>query len=210
MNDRYKYTFGVEGQTHFMRIAIEALEPLEVALRENDWEESTEYFTTNPVLYKKPGPTALSGLEIVGGVMAFTATCFAKKVFDEFYDRLMKRPVGAYVDALLEKLTIQDNKLLEFRDVVYFDDLDVAVVVRILTRTPGAQKIDAQLLEAHRIAHQYLSKNGRKAPIHCHRVLDGKVDAEPALFLSIEHLQNEDKARLKASRTYDALKSNHR
>lgn len=102
MNDRYKYTFGLEGQSHFMLAAIEALEPLEASLSKLDWEESIEYFTSNPVLYKKPTPTALSGLEIVGGVMAFTATCFAKKVFDEFYDRLMKRAVGAYIDVLLE------------------------------------------------------------------------------------------------------------
>lgn len=210
MNDRYKFTFGLEGSAHFMRVAIEAIEPLEASLHESDWEEaSPEYFTTNPVLHKKSGPTAMSGIEIVGGIVFFTATYFVTKVFDEFYVRLMKRPVGACVDAVLEKLNIQDTKLLEFRDVVYFNDLDVAVVIRILTRTQGEQNIDTQLLEAHRIAHQYLSINGRKAPIHCHRILDGKVDPEPVFFLSMEQLQNEDRARLKASRTYGAPKSNN-
>ena len=202
MNDRYKYTFAIEGQTHFMRIAIDALEPFEASLLASGWEEATKYFTANPVLYKKPRPTALSGLEIVGAIVAFTATCFATKVFDEFYERLLKRPVGACVDAVLEKLSIPGSKLLEFRDVVYFEDIDVAVVVRILTEKPGEQNINAQLLEAHRVAHEYLSKNGRKAPIHCHRVLNGKIDAEPTFFISIEHLQDADKAALKTSRHY--------
>lgn len=132
----------------------------------------------------------------------FTATCFGKKVFDEFYDRLWKRPVGKCIDTLLEKLNIQNHKLLKFRDVVYFEDLDVAIVVCILTRNQGAETIDAQLLEAHRLAHEYLSKNGKKAPIHCHRVVEGKVDPEPQFYISIESMLNEEKSRMKALRSY--------
>ena len=86
--------------------------------------------------------------------------------------------------------------------MVYFEDLDVAVVVRILTKTQGAKVIDEQLLEAHRLAHAYLSKNGKKAPIHCHRVVEGKVDPEPQLFISIESMRNEEKASMRALRSY--------
>lgn len=202
MIDRYKYTFGLEGQQHFFQAAIDALEPLERYLKEGDWEESPESFRNNPTVYTHQRPTALSGIEIIGGLAVFTATCFGKKVFDEFYDRLWKRPVGKCIDTLIDKIDIQDHKLLEFRDVVYFEDLDVAVVVRILTRTKGAEIIDAQLLEAHRLAHEYLSKNGKKAPIHCHRVVEGKVDSEPQLFISIENMRNEEKACMKALRRY--------
>lgn len=191
----------------FIRTAADALDLLEVAIRENDWEESTKHFTSKEVLYVEPRFTAHAGLTILGTVLAFVATCFAKKVFDEFYDRLLKRPVGAYVDALLEKLQLQEDKLLEFRDVVYFDDLEMAIVIRLLTKTPGASRIDADLIKAHRLAYTYLAKNGRMAPIHCHRILDGKVDAEPALLLSLEHLQHEDKASLRTLRTYGAPKS---
>ena len=202
MIDKYKYMFGLEGQQHFLRAAIDALEPIERALKDSDWEESPEFFKNNPTLYKHQAPTALSGIEIVGGLAFFTATCFGKKVFDEFYDRLLKRPVGACIDTLLEKINFQGNKLLEFRDVVYFEDLDVAVVVRVLTKTQGAKVIDEQLLEAHRLAHAYLSKNGKKAPIHCHRVVEGKVDPEPQLFISIESMRNEEKASMRALRSY--------
>lgn len=206
MIDRYKYMFGLEGQQHFLRAAIDALEPIERALKEGDWEESPESFKNNPTLYRHQAPTALSGIEIVGGLAVFTATCFGKKVFDEFYDRLWKRPVGACIDTLLENINIQGDKQLEFRDVVYFEDLDVAVVVRILTRTQGAKIIDAQLLEAHRLAHEYLSKNGKKAPIHCHRVVEGKVDPEPQFFISIESMRNEERARMRALRSYGVKK----
>ena len=206
MIDKYKYMFGLEGQQHFLRAAIDALEPIERALEEDDWEESPESFKSNPTLYKRQAPTAISGIEIVRGLAFFTATCFGKKVFDEFYDRLLKRPVGACIDTLLEKTSIQGNKLLEFRDVVYFEDMDVAVVVRILTRTQGATIIDEQLLEAHRLAHEYLLKNGKKAPIHCHRVVEGKVDPEPQLFISIESMRNEEKARMRALRSYGPKK----
>jgi hypothetical protein len=198
----YKYTFELAGQQHFMRAAIDALEPLDRALKEGDWEESPESFNNNPTLYIPQRPTALSGIEIVGSLALFTATCFGKKVFDEFYDRLWKRPVGECIDTILEKLNIQGHKLLEFRDVVYFEDLDVAIVVRILTKTRGAEIIDAQLLEVHCLAHEYLSKNGRKAPIHCHRVVEGKVDPMPQFYISIESMRNEEKARMKALRNY--------
>lgn len=198
--------FGLEGQQHFLRAAVDALESIERALKDSDWEESPESFKNNPTLYKYQAPTALSGIEIVGGVAFFTATYFGKKVFDEFYDRLLKRSVGACIDTLLEKISFQGNKLLEFRDVVYFEDLDVAVVVRILTRTQGAKVIDEQLLEAHRLAHAYLSKNGKKAPIHCHRVVEGKVDPEPQLFISIESMRNEEKAKMRALRSYGPYK----
>lgn len=206
MIDNYKFTFGLEGQQHFLRAAIDALEPLERALKEDGWQESPEFAKNNPTLYTQKSPTALSGIEIVGALALFTATCFGKKVFDEFYDRLLKRPVGACVDTLLQKINIQDEKLLKFRDVIYFEDLDVAVVVRILTSTQVAKSIDVQLLEAHRLAHEYLSKNGKKAPIHCHRVVKGIVDPEPQFFISIESMGIEDKARIGALRNYGAKK----
>lgn len=207
MIDKYKYMFGLEGQLHFLRAAIDVIEPIDRTLKEDGWEESPESFKSNPTLYKRQAPTAFSGIEIVGGLVLFTATCFGKKVFDEFYDRLLKRPVGECIDALLEKTSIQENKLLEFRDVVYFEDLDVAVVVRILTRTQGAAIMDEQLLEAHRLAHEYLVKNGKKAPIHCHRVVEGKVDPEPQFFISIESMRNEEKARMRAMRSYGPKKT---
>ncbi|WP_446901873.1 hypothetical protein [Burkholderia sp. YIM B11467] len=196
MEEKYKYTLGMAGQSHFMEVAIDAIGSLKTALNEDGWEAAPEYFKGNPVLRITPRITAFSGMEIFGGIMAFTATCFAKKVFDEFYDRLLKRRVGECVERVIEKIKIPDEKLLEFRDVVYFDDLDVAVVVRFLTRAPRAQRVDAQLIEGHRIAYQYLSANGKKAPIHCHRILEGKVDAEPEFFISMDDLQDKDRARL--------------
>lgn len=189
-----------------MRAAIDVLSPFDELLNQSDWEETPEYFKGNSTLYKQQKPAASFGLEIVGTVALFTAAYFANKLFDEFYDRLLKRPVGERIDSLLEKINFQDNKFLEFRDVVYFEDINVAVVVRILTRTPGAERIDAQLHETHRLAHAYLSKHGRKAPVHCHRVVEGEIDVEPQFFLSIEHLRNEEKARMKALRNYGQTK----
>jgi hypothetical protein len=188
--------FAVEGQLDFMGAAIDTLEPLEQSLGENDWEESSEYFRNNPVLYRRTSPTALAGLEVIVAVSIFTATCFATKIADEFYERLLKRPVGACIEALLEKIALPAGRLLEFRDIVYFEDFDVAVVVRILTKKADKQIIDTQLIEVHRIAYDYLSRNGRKAPIHCHRVLEGKVDAAPEFFINIDCLQNNERAHL--------------
>ena len=60
MIDKYKYMFGLEGQQHFLRAAIDALEPIERALKDSDWEESPEFFKNNPTLYKHQAPTALA------------------------------------------------------------------------------------------------------------------------------------------------------
>ncbi|WP_143748062.1 hypothetical protein [Burkholderia sp. JKS000303] len=196
MEEGYKYTLGMVGQSHFMGVAIDAIGTLETTMNEGGWEAAPQYFRENPVLRITQKITAFSGMEVVGAVMAFTATCFAKKVFDEFYDRLMKRKVGECVEGIIEKFKVPDGKLIEFRDVVYFSDIDLAVVVRFLTKNPDAKRVDAQLIAGHRIAYDYVLANGRKAPVHCHRILEGKVDADPEFFVSMDDLQDNDRVHL--------------
>src|SRR5687768_12249714 len=102
-----KYSFGLEGELNFMKAAMEAQgESIEPFYESSDWAYSKEYFSQMPALDRKKELTAFGGTEAVGIVIVFLGTCFAKKIFDEFYDRTLKRPIGKYIDSILEKIQI--------------------------------------------------------------------------------------------------------
>ncbi|GAB4057398.1 hypothetical protein [Uliginosibacterium sediminicola] len=192
MSDTY-YSFAAEGQSHFFRVLADVEEEiLEPFFNTDGWKYSREYFETIPAFYQNKQLTALGGLEIVGTVMCFIGTCFAKKIFDDFYEKTLKRPVGAQIDRLMNALSIPDGKTVEYRDVVHLKDIDLVVVVRATMKKDCGEAIQRQIMQAHRIAYDYIKNNGRKAPIHCHRIIDGKIDIEPEFFSSLEEIKKNE------------------
>lgn len=202
-NMKTTYTFALEGNSRFISevttIRENLLEPL---LEGEEWEYSSMSFQTIPSLRLDLRPKAFGGLEVAGTVILFLGTCFAKKVFDEFYDRLLKRPVGVMVDTIIKNVKLPDHAYLEYRDIVYFEDIDTSVVIRLLLKTTEGIDIDSLLLEGHKAAHQYLEAHGKKAQIHCHKIVDGKLDIHPAFFTSLDHIKARDKEHLKSQRMF--------
>ncbi|TEA58539.1 hypothetical protein, partial [Pseudomonas sp. CH235] len=99
------YTFALEGHSRFISEVTTIRENyLEPILESEDWDYSSKFFQDIPSLRLDFRPKALGGLEVAGTVILFLGTCFAKKVFDEFYDRLLKRPVGEMVDTIIKKV----------------------------------------------------------------------------------------------------------
>lgn len=156
------------------------------------WQENPAYFEGIPHLRQNKNVRALGLPEIIGGFTIFVASCFAKKVFDELYDRTLKRPIGEFLDRLFVKDSPVADKLLELRDVVYFEDIDTVVVVRATISQSDGRNIAPLLLEAHRIAHNHIEQHGRRAPVHCHSIKDGRIDIEPRLYISLEQLDREN------------------
>lgn len=193
MKEKLQYTFGLIGSTNFMEAAIEPMETLDQFLKNDGWEESDEFVKGNPVINPQYRPRALSGLEVIGGLLIFTCTCFGKKIFDEFYERLLKRPVGTCIDSLLVKCSFGKKKQIEFRDIVFYENIDLTVIIRVFVDKSNAPIIEKQLLEAHRLAFAYVLKEGRQAPIHCHCVVDNKIDSIPELYDSMKQIQQHDK-----------------
>ncbi|KAF2390794.1 hypothetical protein [Pseudomonas frederiksbergensis] len=197
------YTFALEGHSRFISEASTIREDLLEPLLENDeWEYSSRSFENIPSLKLDFRPKALGGLEVAGAVMLFLGTCFAKKVFDEFYDRLLKRPVGEMVDMIIKKVKLPDHAYLEYRDIVYFEDIDTSVVIRLLLKTTEGIDVDSLLLEGHKAAHEYLEAHGKKAEIHCHKIVDGKLDVNPGFFSSLDHIKASDREQLKTQRKF--------
>ncbi len=131
--------------------------------------------------------------------MCFIGTCFAQKVFDEVYERTLKRPIGEQLDRLLNVVEAPAGKSIEFRDIIYLEDIDLVVVIRAIARKDYGQEIQRQVMQAHRVAHSYIEQHGRKAPIHCHKIEEGQIAIEPDLFSTLEQIKQHDRAQLKTT-----------
>ena len=95
---RPKYSFGLDGPSAFSRPAADVQgEILEPFFDSHEWEYARDYFTEGPAMYVNRKPTAIGGLEVFGIIVGFIGTCFAKKIFDEVYERTLKRPIGAFL-----------------------------------------------------------------------------------------------------------------
>jgi hypothetical protein len=181
-----------------MRPAADAQgEVLEPFFESSDWEYARDYFLDLPALRVNRKPTALGGLEVFGVVFAFIGTCFAKKIFDEVYERTLKRPIGAFLDSFFAKAEVPSGKSVEYRDIIYFEDIDLVVVVRVLATKETTKDVQTWVMHAHRIAHAFIESHGRKAPIHCHSVVDGQASADPELFQTLEEIKHQDRAKAK-------------
>jgi hypothetical protein len=194
-----KYCFGLDGSAPFMRPAADALEVLQPFFESDEWEYAPEYFTSAPALYLNRSPQAMSGLEVFGVIFGFIGTCFAKKLFDEVYERTLKRPIGAYLDSFFQKATVPEGKAVEYRDVIYFEDLDLAVVIRVIATKETTAQVQTQVMHGHRVAHAYIETHGRSAPIHCHKIIDGQVSVDPEFFQNLEEIKRQDRAHLKVT-----------
>ncbi|HEU4777487.1 MAG TPA: hypothetical protein VFS95_11725 [Telluria sp.] len=183
---------------HLIRPAIDALEEtLEPFFQTDGWQYDQKYFEAVPALYRRTQPIALGGGEVVLVVMGFLGTCFAKKIFDEVYERTLKRPIGAQLDRLFKKVEVPVGKVIEYRDVIYFEDIDLVVVIRAIATKEATVDLQSQVMLAHRVAHSYIEQHGRQAPIHCHTILDGQIAIEPELFLTLESIKQHDRSQLK-------------
>lgn len=193
-----RYSFGLEGSTHLLRPSIDAIEEtLEPFFHTDGWQYDQKYFEAVPALYRRTQPTALGGGEVVLVVMGFLGTCFAKKIFDEVYERTLKRPVGAQLDRLFNKVEVPAGKIIEYRDVIYFEDIDLVVVIRAIATKEATVDLQSHVMLAHRIAHSYIEQHGRQAPIHCHIILNGQIAIEPELFRTLEAIKQHDRSQMK-------------
>lgn len=196
-----RYTLGHEGQSYFLRAALDIQAAIiEPFFEDAGWQADWGYFTRVPALYQSRKPTMLGGVEVAGVVMCFICTCFAKKIFDEIYERTLKRPIGAQLDKLLATVQIPFGKTIEYRDIIYLEDIDLVVVIRAIAAKDSGDALQNQVMQAHRVAHVYIEQYGRKAPIHCHKIIEGHVAIEPEFFSTLEEIKQHDRAELRKIR----------
>jgi len=194
-----RYSFGLEGSSHFMRSATEAQEEvLEPFFKDADWQYAPNYFTDLPALYLNRKPTALlNGIEIFGVIVGFIGTYFATKIFDEVYERTLKRPIGEYLDTFFRKVKTPNGMAVEYRDIIYLEDIDLAVVIRAIVTKETTKELQTQVMQAHRIAHTYIETHGREAPIHCHKIVNKQISVDPELFQTLEEVKQHERVKVK-------------
>ena len=189
-----RYAFGSEGNSALFRAVADAMEGTIASYYGNlGWREDHAFPRRVPHLRQDESVRNVGFLEVAGVFSIFVASCFGKKIFDELYDRTAKRPIGEFLDKVLSKLRVPDGKTIEFRDVVYLEDIDTVVVVRMLVDPQATGQVAQLLLQAHRVAHTYLVANGRVAPVHCHTIENGKIEMEPKLYASLAQLNHESR-----------------
>ena len=181
------YSFGSTGNAKFFRAVADALDELEPFFSQPNWKEDSTLPRRVPALAQDETVRALGALEVAGAFTIFIASCFGKKIFDEMYDRLLKRPLTPFLNRLFAPQSPANGRSIALRDVVYLEDIDTTVVIRAVVGEQDATKANEVLLKAHRVAHAYLSAHGRQAPVHCHIVRGGQVNLEPELYSSLEH-----------------------
>lgn len=174
------FTYVCEGNSQFYSSVAEALdETLEEFHESEGWKNDPSYFRSLAAIPNEGRYYANYVGEIFGAFSIFVVSCFAKKIFDELYERTAKRPVGAFLDRLLSRT---EGKAIEIQNVIYLEDIDVWVVICAVVKEGEAETTEKLFLQAHRIAHAYLQVNGRRAAVHCHTIRDGRIDIEPVLY----------------------------
>jgi hypothetical protein len=192
-----RYSFGISGIHHFLLPASEVqVEVVEPFFDTPEWQYDRAYFETIPALRQTRTVTALGGLDIVLIVTSFIGTCFAKKIFDDVYERTLKRPIGAQLDKLFAKIKIPDDKLVEIRDVIYLEDIDLSVIIRAFVNKNSPKEISAQIMQAHRLAHSYIEQHGKMGAIHCYTILNSQIQLTPSIFDSLTTIEKNDRKGL--------------
>jgi hypothetical protein len=189
------YTFGSLGNARFFRAVADALSELDPFFSDPAWREDSSLPRRVPALAQDETVRGLGALEVAGAFTIFIASCFGKKIFDEVYDRLLKRPLAPFLDRLFSPDGPAHGKSVEIRDVIYLEDIKTTVVVRAIVAAEEAHAANALLLKGHRVAHAYIEAHGRKAPVHCHTVQNGQINLEPDLYLSLEHEYGQAQSR---------------
>ena len=182
------YCLGIEGNARFIRALLDASAgTLDDFFDHPEWKQDSTLPTRVPHLHPDVTVRNIGLLEVAGGLSIFILSCFGKKIFDEVYERTIKRPLAPLLDRLFSPASALHKKTIELRDVIYLEDIDTVVVVRAVVDEQTVNEVVPLFLGAHSVAHAYIEAHGRQAPVHCHTIENGRVSIEPELFLSVKH-----------------------
>ena len=192
------YALGSEGPSKFLHLVADNF--TEISNQFADSEQlklDSHYFMRIPALQQSRVPMAFGAVETAGAVVIFIGTCFAKKIFDEVYERTLKRPIGTYLDSIFKTGKLAKDAKIEHREIIHFEDIDLTVVIRAFVDEQTTLTIEQQILRTHQVVHEYIERNGRKAPIHCYEIRDGALGLDPLLFQSLQDLKQNDAMKTK-------------
>lgn len=192
-----KYTFYVGGDYPFFRVSIEAFgEEIEPLFEATDWEYSRDLMKNNQALYIDTRPKADVGTvsAVVIGISLFVAAWAGQKVLDEFYELKLRPNLFRLLSKIFRRSNFPQGKRLEYQQLVTFEDLELTVIIRLLLKEEKEIEESLNLLlPIHKCAAEWIEKNGKKAPIHCYVVENGKSNIEPLFYKSLAEIKKEER-----------------
>lgn len=198
--DQIKYTYLLKGQNTFMKIALNAIDSeLHPILTATDWEESSEDLKSSKALNINMHPTMAAGsISILGiGLVLFVGNWGGNKLLDEIYESTLKEPVTNLLNKIFSESKIPKNKLIEYQQLVTFEDLDLTILIRLpVKRKEEISQSLGKLINIHKLAAEWINTNGRGAAIHCYLVENGTCNIEPVFYDSLEQIEQEGKTQV--------------
>ena len=195
-----KYTFYVGGQNPFLRIGIDIFgEEIKPLFDASNWEYSRDLMKNKQTLYIDTRPTADAGTisGVVFGVSLFVSAWTGGKILDEFYDSKLRPAIVQLLSKMFKRSKFPQGKGIEYQQLVTFEDLGLTVVIRLLLKDENEIEESLKLfLPVHRSAAEWIEENGRKAPIHCYIVENGKSNIEPLFYGSLEEIKKEERNKV--------------
>ncbi|MEW8053271.1 MAG: hypothetical protein AB2809_23190 [Candidatus Thiodiazotropha sp.] len=198
--DSVTYTYFVAGQNPFMRAAIDAIgSELDPVLANTDWQESSEPMKSNKALHLDTRPTMDAGMVsgLVIGLCLFVGGWAGNKLLDEIYQEKLREPLLRLLREAFKNAKLPSNKRLEYQHVVTFNDIGVTILIRLLLdHEDEISESLEQMTHVHKLASEWIEKNGKGAPIHCYVVADSKCNVEPQFYNSLEEVKREEYDRV--------------
>jgi hypothetical protein len=125
------YCFVTQGNANFFRDVANAMEgTISNFYNGEKWFQDSSYFDRVPPLHQDKTVKALGIAEFAGVFAIFVVSQFAANIFDEIYGRTLRRPIRVFLDKVFSKGSSVETRKIEFRDVIYLEDIDTVVVVR--------------------------------------------------------------------------------
>lgn len=188
------YTIMLGGSQPYLKDAIEPIfSNLKPAIESQGWEQSSEEMETQPALFVdrelKAHGTIVTTL--VYGAVFFVASWAGNKVLDQFFTEKLQEISNKVASVLLKKFNLNSNKIIEVRHIVWYKDIELAIVLRMKIKNENQIKENSNaLIQAHRNASSWFEANGKQAPVHCYIIKDGKSNIEPLLYQSIQEMDD--------------------
>jgi hypothetical protein len=192
-----RYTLLLGGRNPFFRNAIDPLHELfKPTLVDEGWEIiDGDDVDAVPALHISRQITADATVvaTLVVGVIVFISSWAGEKILDRFFEKKLQKAVNNLLSKIDRGSNFSEDQVIEYQHVVWYEDIELGVVLRLRVKNSDTEKYNDALLQAHRCASSWINSQGRQAPIHAYIIEDGKCNLEPKLYQSLQHMEDEER-----------------
>ena len=184
-----EYTMLMQGSKNYFEKSVDPLfnhyTPL---FEELEWVQSSSKMKCSKALFidKKISNNAAGFLaNFVLGTVIFVAGWSSTKLLDHFFKDKLLNKTDELSKHLQEIFNLEKDKSIEIRHVVWFEDTDLTIVIRLIVNGNQQENNKKLLLQAHKNSIDWINNHGKNAPVHSYLVKNGYCNLEPILYESL-------------------------